>query len=324
MSFLKDDEYIILMNLGTHQLQGTPVLSLDNRKSIRDAGVRTAIEYPEWVDIEPAQGVYNFSAIDRILEINRAAGMKTILSLFNPWMPNWIPDTWKPKYQNGIHNTAFISIWNEEGVQYKLDHVSMLINKYTSDDVMFIIGDVDTGESMLPSYAWYDDNAINSFGGIPNFDSEDTKVWLEKSAIEYYVKMQRVLYPQHKEIWDAHQWLIAQKNPASVNYAQPKLLETYRKEFSDLTLVLLQYTYFDDSHPQENTEYVDRLKNDYDLDVIVEAMFCKGFPVTAPKAIAKGFRGQIVCPTHPHTHEQSFHGWMTNSIRDAHNLWSKK
>jgi hypothetical protein len=100
-------------------------------------------------------------------------------------------------------------------------------------------------------------------------------------------------------------------------------LEAYRKAFDDLCLVLLQYTYFDDAHPQENEMYVDMLMNTYGCEVIVEAMFCKGLPTTTPRAIAKGFRGQIICPTHPHTHETSFKNEMVEAIRDSHIQWAK-
>ena len=322
MRFMQDDEYLLLMNLGPHQLQGTTVLTTDERKRIREAGIRTAIEYPEWADLEPAQGVYNFSFIEKVLAMNRSAEMKTIFSIFNPWIPVWIPSDWRPKYQSGVPNTAFISIWSEEGIEYKADLSFMLINEYRADDVMFIMGDVDTGESILPSHAFYDDHAIKDFGGIPNFENNDTKEWLEKSVLKYYIGMQRLFYFQYKEIWDAHQWLIAQFNPASMNYMQPKLLQAYRDTFGDkMSLVLLQYTYFDSAHPVDNEIYVDMLKNTYNCETIVEALFCDGLPTTTPRSIAKGFRGQIICPVHPHTHKQRFESWMVESIRNSHNQW---
>jgi hypothetical protein len=322
MRFMWKNEYLLLMNLGNHQLQGTPILTVDERRRIREAGIQTAIEYPEWADLEPAQGIYNFSSIENVLEMNRSADMKTIFSIFNPWIPQWIPNDWRPKYQSGVYNTAFISIWSDEGMKYKADFSSMLINRYDADDVMFIMGDVDTGESMLPSYAFYDDHAIKDFGGIPDFENGDTKKWLEDSVLKYYVDMQKLFYPQFREIWDAHQWLIAQLNPASMNYMQPRLLQAYRDTFGDMMdLVLLQYTYFDSSHPAANEVYVDMLKNTYNCEVIVEAMFCNGFPMTAPRSISKGFRGQIICPVHPHTHKQRFEGWMVESIGNANRLW---
>jgi len=323
MNFMQSDEFLLLMNLGHNMLQGTPVLSLDDRKRLHDAGIRTAIEYPEWVDLEPAQGNYNFSTIDQTLDVNRLSGMKTIFSIFNPWIPEWIPDEWRPRYESGVYNTAFMSIWNKEAVEYRNNLISMLIDKYHADDVMFIQGDIDTGESVLPSYAWYDKFALEDFGGTPNWEDNSTKEWLEKSAIDFYVRTQEIFHSQFKEIWNAHQWLISKKNPASCNYLQEKILEAYKKTFEGDKLVLLQYTYFDDSHPRENEIYVDKLKDAYGCEVIAEALFCKGLPTTTPKAIAKGFRGQIICPTHPHTHESRLEGWMVENIRHSYQTWKK-
>jgi hypothetical protein len=136
--------------------------------------------------------------------------------------------------------------------------------------------------------------------------------------------MQRLFYSYHAELWDAHQWLIHHLNPGSINYAQPKILETLRKEFDPLSLVLLQYTYFDDAHPIENIGYVDKLMADYNLEVIVEAMFCDGLPSTTPRSIAKKFRGQIICPTHPHAHKTSLTDDMVQKIRTSHEQWSNR
>lgn len=327
MNFMRDDEFLLLMNLGKGMLYDSPVLPVQDRIRLHDAGIQTAIEYPQWNELEPNQGQYNFSIIEDILSINRTAGMKTIFAVPNPWIPQWIPNDWRYKYASGVYNTSAVSIWSKEGLDYEKEFFSLLINRYRSDDVMFILEELDTGESILPSYAFYDSHAVEDFYNkydkdIPiDFENEQTKEWLANSAVSYFVDMQRIFYEQYKEIWDAHQWLIARINPASCNFAQPQLLKGYRDNFSDLSLVLLQYTYFDHAHPPENTVYVDMLKNTYNCEVIVEAMFCDGLPKTTPKSIEKGFRGQIICPTHQHTHEKSLQGWMVDNIRNSHNQW---
>ena len=84
--------------------------------------------------------------------------------------------------------------------------------------------------------------------------------------------------------------------------------------------MLLQYTYYDDAHGQDNVEFVDMLRDEIGCEVIVEAMFCSGLATTTPKAIAHGFRGQVVRPaidldmTSLPEHE-------VNAIRDSHQLW---
>jgi hypothetical protein len=327
MNFLNDDEFLLLMNLGTNQLQGTPTLSIPERVRLREAGIQTAIEYPQWNEIEPSKGSYNFSSIENILGMNRSAGMKTIFALINPWIPDWIPNEWRLRYSNGTYNTASFSPWNEGAIAYERNFMKMLIDKYTAPDVMFILQEHDTGESAFPSSAWYDDFAVQDFrikygnDARPDFKNEETKQWLEDAIIKHFIELQQVFYPPYKEIWNSLQWLIAQLNPESMNYIQPKILQRFLDVFPDVNIVLLQYTYFDGSHPPENAVYVDMLKEKYCKDVIVEAMFCKGLKTTTPKAIQKGFRGQIICPTHPHTQEKSLQDWMINEIRISHNLW---
>ena len=332
MNFMEVSEHLVLMNLcpAMDVVREYGVLSLDDLKKLYDAGIRTCIEYPEWNRIETAQGIYNFSSIEVILTKNRMAGMKTILAVPGPFLPAWIPNEWRYRYSDGAYNTASVSCWNDEASDYQKQFFQKLIEMYKAPDVMFILSEHDTGESMMPSYAFYDNSAKTSFklryGDIieMNFDNQETKTWLEESIITHLLKMQKVFYPQFNEIWDAHQWLIAQKNPASVNYAQPELLKAYRDVFGkDMSLVLLQYTYFDDSHPSENVTYVDMLKNTYNCEVIAEAMFCAGLPVTTPKSIEKGFRGQIVCPTHPHVHQKHLDNNMINAISNSCRQWKE-
>ena len=88
-------------------------------------------------------------------------------------------------------------------------------------------------------------------------------------------------------------------------------------------IVLLQYTYYDPSHGIENENYVNSLKNDLGCDVIVEAHYSRGLRVTAPLSIAKGFRGQIICPTHPIGGYNTFESWMFAEVEWAHNQWAR-
>jgi hypothetical protein len=98
----------------------------------------------------------------------------------------------------------------------------------------------------------------------------------------------------------------------------------YKKHFGlNITpsIVLLQYTYFDETHGQENENYVFDIVKDVGCDVIVEAHFCAGLKDTTPAAIAKGFRGQILCPLHPQCGQKTIEPWMLDEIRKAHELW---
>ena len=327
MNFMRSDEYLLLMNLCEGMPGEYAPYTLSERIRLRDVGIQTAIEYPEWSKTEPVRGEYNFSLIEGILELNRGAGIKTIFAVPEHWIPKWIPNEWRLKYHNGNYITSSISLWNKEAVQYRDDYLTMLIDRYHAPDVLFVFTENDTGESVMVSYGWYDDCAVKDFQSkydvAMDFDNIQTKEWLANSAISYITETQKIFYPQYKELWNMNQWLINKINPASMNSIHPEILKSFRDTFDPLSLVLLQYTYFDAAHPQENVVYVDKLVSDYGCEVIAEAMFCKGLPQTAPRAIAKGFRGQIICPTHLTTGEKKLQDWMINAISDAHKLWEK-
>ena len=323
---MRSDEYLLLMNQ-CGSMPGNPMpLTVSERIRLREAGIQTAIEYSEWGKTEPAQGVYDFSLIESILSMNREAEMKTIFAAPMEFVPYWLPDEWKFKYQDGRYNSS-ISLWNKEATQYKNEYISMLIDMYHASDVMFIYAENDTGESTMLSYAWYDDYAVENFRSIYgcdipiDFNNEQTKEWLTNSGLAHILETQKLFYPQFKELWNANQWLIGKINPASMNALIPEVMQSFRDTFDPLSLVFLQYTYFDAAHPPENVIYVDMIKEKFNCDVIVEALFCKGLPTTAPKAIAKGFRGQIICPIHNATGEKTVQDWMVEAISNAHKLW---
>jgi hypothetical protein len=118
MRFMQNDEHLLLMNLGTGMLYDSNKLVVSERERLREVGIQTAIEYPEWGEIEPTQGNYNFGVIDHILDMNRHVGMKTIFGFPGPYLPAWIPNDWRFRYANGTYNTASVSIWNKEAEQY--------------------------------------------------------------------------------------------------------------------------------------------------------------------------------------------------------------
>ena len=57
--------------------------------------------------------------------------------------------------------------------------------------------------------------------------------------------------------------------------------------------------------------------------MIVEADHCAGLPKTAPQAIAKGFRGQVVAPVHPWVHTTQLEQEHVDAISDAVKLWER-
>lgn len=332
MNFMKDDEFLLLMVHCEDRAIGfekMTILSTQDRKRLYDVGVRTAHEQPAWSKVEPARGQYDWGYLNRIIQRNRDAGLKSLIQLSGWRVPTWCPREWRAMRKEGHYEDEQLSFWNREAQEYVDSYYQAVINQYPEEDVGFFFGEFQGGEGALPpTWCVFDNAAVEDYKRVygndaqPIMDNPDTIDWMGKAIIEHTLRVQRFLYPKHKEIWNSQQWLMNQWNKGFGNFNQPELLRLFRQEFPDACIVLLQYTYFDSFHPQENAEYVDMLRDISGCEVIVEAMFCKGLPETTPKSIAKGFRGQIVMPANDSGGE-AFQDWMIDNIRNSHNLWKE-
>jgi hypothetical protein len=308
------------------------VPTLEDRIRYREAGIQTAIEYPQWYALEPSKGQYDFSHVEEILRLNREAGMKTIFAIPGFVNPEWMPDEWFIKSIEGKIDRRVLSFWNIDAQAYLIHYCVSLIKKYGAEDVLFIFSESENGENNLPTTpSFYDDHALAEYRSIygslayPDINNitsyPQTKEWLRKSALAHHMELQGVFYPQKKEIWNMMQWLYDQWSKATLNFVQLELMQLYKQVWRDVEIVLLQYTFFDDAHTDENAEYVDRLMKKTPCQVIVEAHFASGLKITTPQAIAKGFRGQIICPTHPQSGKNKLEQWMLEEIKKSNELW---
>lgn len=332
MNFMKQDEFLLLMSHCEDRAIGFEtqyILSTQDRARLYDAGIRTSHEQPAWARIEPSRGNYDWGYLDRIITRNRDAGLKSLIQLSGWRVPKWCPNEWRAMRKEGHYEEEQLSFWNKEAQDYVDSFYQAVINHYPDEDVGFFFGEFQGGEGALPpTWCLFDWAAKEDYKKVygefaePTMDDPDTLHWLGRSIIEHTIRVQRFLYPKHKEVWNAQQWLMNQWNKGFGNFIQPELLQIFKKEFPDACIVLLQYTYFDDAHPQENVEYVDMLRDISGCEVIVEAMFCSGLPKTTPKAIMKGFRGQIVHVVNDFGASR-MEDWMVDNVRNSHNLWKE-
>lgn len=328
MNFLKDDEFIILMasNDEKHLLP-----SVGERSRMRELGIQTCHEQPSWALIEPAQGQYNWGYLDNIIKNNRDAGMKSLIQLTGWKNPTWMPDDWFCKTKDGKIEREALSLWNEEAQKHSDNFYRLVIDRYKSHkDVRFFFGEYQGGEGVLPpTWAIYDDAAVKDFRYFNFFDGKtfplpedgSTMDWLDKSVVNHLVRKGQIFYDAYKEVWNAQQYLMDTWTHAFGNFAHIETLLKMHKAWSDANIVLLQYTYFDNSHDINCVNYVDRLVDAVKCEVIVEAMFCAGLPITTPKAIAKGFRGQILHPQKNSFAYEPIEDWMFENIKRSQELW---
>lgn len=337
--FLTDEDAIILMSYNpTMKFHGYPIREhiLDDRMRLYDAGIRTANEFIMWDAVEPQRGQYNWSSVERILELNRAAGLKTMFSVCQYSFPNWMPGEWFACFKGGYPYRQIMSWWNPESNQYVLDYYSKLETWFGAPDVQFILSEFLTGESILwnePS--WFDPWAIKSFqrfvgvnNASPSSDATtgETREWLINSVKKWYIDRQLILGKRHREVYDSHQLLIADQSPANMNWAMPQVLDWFHESYGSMfQMMMIQYTYFAHlKHPEGTGRYRDYIEGIVERNgtkIIVEAQYCQGLENTTPIAISHNRFGQIVCPLHPFLSYNTLEQWMVDAIAKANKLW---
>ena len=341
MNFMKDDEFLLMMchnetrcndhnektiHWGKHEY----VLNVQDRKTLYSVGIRTAHEQPAWQTIEPSKGEYNFDYLDMIINRNREAGIKSLLQLHGWRVPYWIPSDWRAKTKEGVVEKETVSMWNEEAQEHGDKLYTTLDKHYWNDpDVMFFLGEYQGGEGAYPpTWALYDDAAIQDYkkvygtSAMPEPDNPDTLDWFGKKVIEHYIHRGKLLYPKYHEVWNEQQYLMDTWTKSFGNFVQMDIHKEYRKLWPDGCIVSCQCTYYDASHGPDCVEFVDRLRETTKCEVIVEAMYCKGLITTTPKAIAQGFRGQLVRPAFENAAE-FLKDWHIENIRVSNELWRK-
>jgi len=347
MNFMKDDEYLLFMahnatrdsednrNLAYPSVKQY-VPTLQDRIRLYDAGIRTAHEQPAWHTLEPSKGEYNFDYLDDIINLNREAGMKSLVQIHGWRIPAWMPNEWRARTKEGVYEGQMISFWNKEAQEYGDNFYRMLDDRYMDQpDVMFFFGEWQGGEgAMRNTHCYHDWAALEDYkriygsSAVPDLSTPETTQWLGDAVIEHFLRRGALLYPKYHEIWNMMQFLMAHEQTSKghfgskshVNYVHADIMKAYRETFPEACIVFCQATYYDDSHGQDNAEYVDNIRYTYDCETIVEAMFCRGLPMTTPKAIAQGFRGQLVRPAFEEA-ATGLEDWMVDNIRDSHQLW---
>jgi len=333
MNFLENDEFIILMSHNKYRTEDRGdnyhVYDVGERLLLMEAGIKTSHEQPAWNILEPAKREYNSIYLDDIIRTNQEAGMKSLIQISGWRNPSWMPNEWFCKTKDGNIERECLSFWNKEAEEYSDKFYRTMIDAYINEkDVRFFFGEFQGGEGALrPTWCIYDADAIQDYkrmygsNAMPIPDHPETLYWLGKSIMEHYIRKARIFYEAYGEIWNCQQKLMDNWSRAFGNFVQFDTLQAFKQLWPDIKIYLLQYTYFDGSHGQDNVEFVDRIKNELGAEVIVEAMFASGLPTTAPRSIAKGFRGQILHPTMQSFSGEGLNQTILQNIKNAQTQW---
>ena len=327
--FLEPDDYLILMNIPLYSGIGKPIrLVGDDIKRLRDVGIKTVLEYPWWDAIEHTFGQRDYRMIEDFIVNARQGGMKVVMPV--PTIASQgLPREWYCHFRSEHPHMERTSLWQPGAVQYEREYLLDLVTRFSASDVIFVYSGYLTGESVLNNAPCYFDSgamAEQQALGLVNVDvttNPEAKEWLRMSILRHYKGVQDILRKQHNEIWDAHQWCIAQQSLHNGNFAQEDWLKDWRQSWPDVSIVLLQYTCF--AHNEPYPTFVKNLMDEVGLRVIVEADYCRGVKVTSRVAKEeRGYHGNVIGPVHPWAGETELKPWMVDTIREVIEYWGKE
>jgi len=328
MSFIQPDDHMLIMNLNQYLRNKHGVcraLTSDDLARLRDVGARTVVQYAMW----SALAAHGWGYLDTAVSLARKHGLRCLIDTYNS-APAGLPKEWYAWNQDNTVSVAksgllTLSLWNQEAHAALLRHINEIIDRYPGGDVAVVFTGRSSGETVLAGNWFYDPVArlshIEEVGGGPDPRSTETLDWVHRAVVAYYTKMNGALLHHHNQILNTMSPPALESNPYGGLGAQEDLLATEYRLWPNADRYLMQYTYWRNVK-DDYKGTLDRWRNEYDLQLIVEADHCVGLPTTAPQAIAAGFRGQLVAPVHPCAQTVKLEQAHVDAIRTAIKLWN--
>ena len=305
MKFIKDDEFILLME---DQYGGK--FTTDNLKRLRDVGVQTIVRYPFWSDIETSMGIYRWDVIDRAIDLTYEAGMKCLFGVYDK-PPEYFPDEWYLKTPEGENYTGkyqerLLSPWQPDGWNYHLDFIERFCHRASDDDnVMCFRATTHGAESMYP----HDLRFPYRLDG--DYIETMLRVLLEEQGIFYNA------HASH-ELWTCFHHSFDHQGRAGTEHAE-MLYRAMWNEFPDAKHYCISYTQFKRGVQGEVENLADMKR--LGLLMFAAAEYAEGLPVNTGKAIAQGFRGLVCGPIMNWSKHHKMEDWMYDAFRDSITRW---
>jgi hypothetical protein len=329
MSFLADDEFLLLMDIAHINETGVDVDFIDETglKMLLDSGIKTTMPFQcMWNSIEKKEGVFDWSVLDKYVERTTKVGMKTILFSATHY-PQWFPDDWYPKDGLGnIHKEA-LSPWNKEAQERNNSFSRMVIQRYSSDQCLVVSPQLLCGETMFLNVAgFYGPHAIKDFHektglDVPHPGDPITDEWLKNSLLNMLLEQQRIFVEnKFREIYTALHIAIGHFSfYGNGNKWIEDILQLWTSELKPNKIIHIYYTWIQWG---QFWSKINEWKTNFNEDVFGGAEYCEGLPTTTPIAINNGLRGQIVAPCYPGQHDH-VEDWMCNNIRNSISLFKQ-
>jgi len=328
MPFIRDSEYILLMDLPTASGKH---LSAEDMIKLRRAGIATAWLYGlDWQE-------YNLdprSLEDRIARV-RDAGMKVIVPLWERH-PNNYPQEYYSRLATGLGEVSgrrreqILAPWNEKAQRLYNDTLSDVKARYQAEDVQIVSIYCRAGESVMPAQARYHDEAAKAdwercgHRGYPDVGSPHGFEWLKRHYVKMIADQQRICtdtpwheawFGYHLPKWDKHncgvQWI--------EDYWKAIRADCPQAEINHITFNL----YNRDPKWRDLPDQLSGLRERWGSHNWVGAEYCEGLKDgNLRRSLELGMRGVILAPCHPFTRHEGITDKMVyyiqSAIHDAH------
>ena len=319
MPFLRDDEFMLFMDC---TMVNGKMITIDELKQLRDAGMQTAVWPETWWDKFIVDGRPNWGYFDAYLERMRQADMKCLIPLWAQ-QTRRVPSDWYIKTNSGYILGA-LSPWNAFAQARNRELLRLVIKQLTSDIVQFICGQHENNERVLLNRpAYYDNYALADWHkeheGIPDHTTPEGAAWLKASYLRLMTDlMQLFVNTQHHEVWFALSWRKAQTPTISCHGCE--WIEDYLAAWQAMNPVSINhisYNYF--PYGQDYWDLIQAKDKLFKVKEFVGAEYCEGLrDGNGRLAVQQGLRGMIVGPTHGYTKHTQLESWMVDEIKETH------
>ena len=295
MSFLADDDRILIMGYGTHAMVGDAYglfglppqrghdysLPLDAMKRLVEVGIRT-IQLPcPWMVVEPTyRKRRNWYEQDELVGRARQAGLNVMLGVYYAPPRECDPD-WYARFENGMPLLSF-SIWNHDAWAYEENFVKAVAKRYCKDDpgvMMYSCLSFDGETLMGHEPQWYDKAGLASFecwvaDKEKNLANAKSSGWLCESVLSKFVAWQKVLhkYQEHNDVWTALHPMI-NPYPTGTQYVR-ELYKRFAHDLPESELFWQLYTYY--GHGPDYRKQWREWAKEMNAQLVGGAEYCKG------------------------------------------------
>lgn len=300
--FITPDDHILIM-----ADQDGGGFSQDDLNRLADAGIRTIIRYVLWRQVEQEPGVFRWSELCRGIEMDRKAGLKTMLGVYD-LAPAFFPEGWYMQDEAGNRYAGsfyanMLAPWVDAAWNAHKDFIARCCMYFAANDVMPFRCTCHGGEVMFPDYAPV------KFPAGYDMEAACRQIMIEEQSI--FARC------GHGELWTQLHPAFAGL-PYTGNQHMGQIYRDLASCFPHHYRYGITYTMFANVMGRE---LVPEQMRRHGIAMFCGSEYCEGLIANTDEAIRLGFRGFVTAPLHALTGHRSLEPWMLDAIRGSIRKW---